>query len=94
MGFRWRPSKRGLPTVFGARQAAEAGGLISYGSDLPGVYRGMGGCAARILKGESLAEMPVLEPTTFDFVINFGGQRARSDGGTLTLSDFAVLMIE
>ncbi len=62
--------KPGLPTVFGVSQAAEAGALMSYGASIPGIYREMGACAARILKGESPAEMPVLEPTKFDFVIN------------------------
>ncbi len=59
-----------LPTMFQFREYALAGGLMSYGINMPDVYRQVGVYAGRILKGEKPAELPVLEPTKFDFVIN------------------------
>jgi putative ABC transport system substrate-binding protein len=59
-----------IPSMFQFRDYAVAGGLMSYGIDLPDVYRQIGGYTARILKGEKPSDLPVTEPNKFEFVIN------------------------
>jgi putative ABC transport system substrate-binding protein len=62
--------KSRLPSVFGDRRGVDAGGLMSYGSDLAGRYRRVAYYVDKILKGAKPADLPVEQPTKFELVIN------------------------
>jgi putative tryptophan/tyrosine transport system substrate-binding protein len=73
--------RHGLPAVYWDREFAEAGGLMTYGSNIVDVYRQVGDYAGRILKGAKPADLPVVQSSKFELVIN--AQTARMLGLTV-----------
>ena len=59
-----------MPAIYELREFATDGGLMSYGANLVELYRGVGQYTARILNGSKPADLPIQQPTKFDFVIN------------------------
>jgi putative ABC transport system substrate-binding protein len=69
-------ARHAVPTIYDNREFAEAGGLISYGTDIPSVWQQSGLTVGRILKGEKAADLPIVQAAKFETVFNLKTAKA------------------
>jgi len=68
--------RHALPAIFAEREFTAAGGLMSYGANIPDMYRQIGVYTGRVLKGEKPAQLPILQPAKFDIAVNLKTAKA------------------
>ncbi len=83
-------AKLRLPAVYGWKEFAEVGGLMSYGPNLPDMYRQAGRLTGRILKGSNPADLPIELPIRYELIVNL--KTAKTLG--LTISDSFLLLAD
>ena len=82
-----------LPTIAPYREFASGGGLMSYGASIPDTYRLAGVYTGRVLRGDKPADLPILQPTKFEFVINLNTAKTLGltvPPGLLAIADQAI----
>jgi putative ABC transport system substrate-binding protein len=79
-----------LPAMYGFREFADAGGLMSYGPNLPDIYRQAARLVDRILKGTNPADLPFENPTRYELIVNLKAAKAIS----LTIPDSFLLLAD